>query len=135
MDRRSLNYSERVTSVSKAAIFSALVLTAFAVPAFAECDEAQESAAGKAIATSASATISKAVAVEGKQMVNINTCDSAGKTTLVEFKYNFLGAGGLYWAEGSAKVTGGAVTELKLRRLSPNLADASAKSGVKLAAN
>lgn len=121
--------------MSKAAIFSALALTAFAVPAFAECDEAQESAAGKAIASAASATISKAVAVEGKQMVNINTCDAAGKTAIVEFKYNFLGAGGLYWAEGTAKVAGGAVTELKLRRLSPNLADASAKSGVKLAAN
>ncbi|MFT3997800.1 MAG: hypothetical protein QM667_10360 [Asticcacaulis sp.] len=121
--------------MSKAAIISALVLTAFAAPAFAECDEAQETAAGKAIASAASAAVSKAVAVEGKQMVSINSCDAAGKNASVDFKYNFLGAGGLYWAEGSAKVAGGAVTELKLRRLSPNLADASAKSGVKLASN
>ncbi len=119
----------------KAVIVSALALTAFAAPAFAECDEAQEAAAGKAIASAAASTVAKAVAVEGKQMVTLNTCESAGKSATAEFKYNFLGAGGLYWVEGVAKYNGSAVTELKLKRLSPNLAAAEAKAGVKLASN
>ncbi|WP_298330969.1 hypothetical protein [Asticcacaulis sp.] len=119
----------------KAVIFSALALTALAAPAFAECDEAQEAAAGKAIAAATAAAVAKAVAVEGKQMVSINTCDAAGKNATAEFKYNFLGAGGLYWVEGTAKYNGAAVTELKLKRLSPNLAAAEAKAGIKLASN
>ncbi|MDC7685100.1 hypothetical protein PQU92_17585 [Asticcacaulis sp. BYS171W] len=117
---------------------SLLAVAAFAVfaaPAFAECDEAQESAAGKAIASATSAAVAKAVAVEGKQMVSINSCEAAGGGAYAEFKYNFLGAGGLYWVEGSARVKGGAVSELKLKRMSPNLADASTKAGVKLASN
>lgn len=113
----------------------ALPVLAFAAPALAECDEVQETTAGKAIAAAAAAAVSKAVPIEGKQMVNLSTCERAAGGAYAEFKYNFLGAGGLYWVEGSARISGSTVSELKLRRMSPNLAEASAKAGVKLASN
>jgi hypothetical protein len=116
-------------------IATAFAVSALSAQAFAECDEAQEGVAGKAVAAAAKTEVSKAVAVTGKQMVTLNTCEVRAGTTIVDYKYNFLGADGLYWVEGSAKVAGGAVSEIKLRKLSPNLADASGKAGVKLASN
>ena len=75
------------------------------------------------------------MAGSGKQMINLETCDAAGANVTTEFKYNLIGADGLYWAEGRAKIVGGAVKEMTFTKLSPNLASASAAKGVKLAAN
>lgn len=119
----------------KSAFILAAALSCFGASAFAQCDEAQETSVGKTVAARASAAVSKAVAVEGKQMVNLSTCEAVGGGYTADFKYNFLGAGGLYWAEGTVKISKAGEVDLRLRRLSPNLSEASAKSGVKLAAN
>lgn len=117
------------------AIALSLGLGLFATHAFADCDDGQEDTVGKAVAAAASGKISTVVAGSGKQMINLETCDAAGANVTTEFKYNLIGADGLYWAEGRAKIVGGAVKEMTFTKLSPNLASASAAKGVKLAAN
>lgn len=119
-------------SLVAAAILS---LSAVAGHALAECDEDQEAAAGKAVAVAAGEKVSAAVTVQGKQMVNIDACEPRLGVMDVSFKYNFLGADGLYWVQGSAKVKGAVVSEFKVTQMSPNLAAASAAKGVKLASN
>lgn len=113
----------------------ALSATVFASAALAECDEDQENVVGKAIAAAASAKIAPVVATQSKQMINLETCDTAGGNMVAEFKFNVIGTDGLYWVTGTAKVAGGKVADLKFGSLSPNLAAASAKSGIKLASN
>lgn len=114
---------------------AALTLSFTAAQAFAECDESQETQIGKAIASAAAAKITPVLASTGKQMLSLETCDATAGKVSAEFKYNIIGADGLYWAQGKAKLNGGAVAELTLTKLSPNLASASASKGVKLAAN
>ncbi len=113
----------------------ALSATVFASAALAECDEDQENEVGKAIAAAASAKIAPVVATQSKQMINLETCDTAGGNMVAEFKFNVIGTDGLYWVTGTAKVAGGKVADMKFGSLSPNLAAASAKSGIKLASN
>jgi len=101
-----------------------------------ECSDDQQSAAGMLAAGVGKDTVSKVIAVTGKQMVNIENCEFAGGKYNVDFKYNFLAADGLYWVEISAKFdqSGGGATA-KVTKSSPNMAAAEAKAGVKLAAN
>ena len=118
------------------AIFAAtLALTFSAAQAFATCDEVQETQIGKTIAAAANGKIAPVVAGGGKQMLTLETCEAAGGKITAEFKYNLIGADGLYWAEGKAKLAGGSVSEISFSKLSPNLASASAAKGVKLASN
>lgn len=107
----------------------------FTTHAFADCDDSQEQAVGKALAAASAAKIAGIVPTPGKQMISLDACDvDAGKVS-AEFKYNVIGADGLYWAQGKAKLVGATVQDVKFTTLSPNLAAASAKNGVKLAAN
>jgi len=126
-------------SVSPKWLIASVALLAsatFATHALAgDCEDDQVDQAGKAIASAASAKISGLVPGAGKQMINVDDCASAGGAIKAAFKYNVIGADGLYWVSGDAKVSGKAVTEMKITALSPNLASASAKSGVKLASN
>jgi hypothetical protein len=118
--------------VSAAVVASA----AFAASAFAgDCEDDQVDMVGKVIASSAAAKLSGLVPGAGKQMINIDDCSSAGGALKATFKYNVIGSDGLYWISGEAKVAGKAVTDMKVSSMSPNLAAASAKSGVKLASN
>jgi hypothetical protein len=101
-----------------------------------ECSDDQQSAAGMLAAGIGKDTVSKVIAVTGKQMVNIENCEFAGGKYNVDFKYNFLAADGLYWVEISAKFDqAGAGAAAKVTKSSPNMAAAEAKAGVKLAAN
>ncbi len=101
-----------------------------------ECSEDQEATAGMLAAGVGKAAVSKVIAVTGKQMVNISSCDFRAGSYTVDFKYNFLAADGLYWVELNAKFdgTGGGATT-KVNKASPNMAAAEAKAGVKLASN
>ena len=119
------------------AVAAVAAFAAFAVPALAaECSDDQESAAGMLAAGVGKDTVSKVVPVTGKQMVNVESCDFHAGGYNVDFKYNFLGADGLYWVEISAKFNGdGSGASAKVTKESPNMAAAEAKSGVKLAAN
>jgi hypothetical protein len=116
---------------------SIAALALVAGQAFAgECSDDQQSAAGMLAAGIGKDTVSKVVAVTGKQMVNIENCEFAGGKYNVDFKYNFLAADGLYWVEISSKFdASGAATSTKVTKSSPNMAAAEAKAGVKLAAN
>ena len=113
----------------------ALSAVTLASQAFAECDEDAQDAAGRAVAVAASAKVSQAVTVQGKQMLSIDDCNATSAGLLVTYKYNFLAADGLYWVMGSAKVNGTNVSDLKVTMMSPNLSAASAAKGVKLASN
>jgi predicted secreted protein len=100
------------------------------------CSDDQESQAGMLAAGVSKDVVSKVVAVTGKQMVNVESCDFGGNTFHVEYKYNFLAADGLYWIEASAKFDGaGNNASVKVTKASPNMAAAEAKAGVKLASN
>ena len=112
-----------------------LTLGVFATHAFADCDDTQETQVGKAIAAAAAAKVGTVIPGQGKQMIALDTCDVVGANVTAEFKYNVIGADGLYWASGKAKVSGGNVQDLSFSKLSPNLASASAAKGVKLASN
>jgi hypothetical protein len=125
---------KRLPRKSWYAAAAALSLSLTAANALAECDEFQESLVGKAVATAAAAKISAVVPATGKQMVNIETCDASG-ALVAEFKFNLIGADGLYWANGRIKLSGKDVKELVFVKLSPNLASASEAKGIKLASN
>lgn len=115
----------------------ATVMAFGAAQAYAgECSEDQESTAGMLAAGVGKDAVSKVVAVTGKQMVNVESCDFRAGAYNVDFKYNFLAADGLYWVEVSAKFNGdGSGATAKVTKESPNMAAAEAKAGVKLAAN
>ncbi len=115
----------------------ALIASAtFATHALAgDCEDDDVTLAGKAIATAASAKLSGIVPGAGKQMINVDECAAVGGSLKATFKYNVIGSDGLYWVAGEAKISGKAVADMKFTSLSPNLAAASAKSGVKLASN
>ena len=119
-------------------ILSAIALAAMcAAPAFAApCSDDQESTAGMLAAGVGKDAVSKVVAVTGKQMVNIENCEFRAGGYVVDYKYNFLAADGLYWVEISAKFgADGSGASTKVTKSSPNMAAAETKAGVKLAAN
>lgn len=100
------------------------------------CSDDQEAQAGMLAAGVGKDAVSKVVAVTGKQMVNVESCEFAGGKFSVDYKYNFLAADGLYWVEISAKFdASGAASSTKVTKSSPNMAAAEAKAGVKLASN
>jgi hypothetical protein len=122
----------------------ALLLTAVACgmvlstsAAFAgSCSDDQESQAGMLAAGVSKDAVAKVVAVTGKQMVNIENCEFRAGTFIVDYKYNFLAADGLYWIEATAKFdSAGNNASVKVTKASPNMAAAEAKAGVKLASN
>jgi hypothetical protein len=111
-------------------------LSLVAASAFAECNETQEAEAGMYAATVSKDAVSKVVPVTGKQMVNVASCEFRAGQYIVDYKYNFLGADGLYWVEASAKFgAGGSSPSIKFTKKSPNLEAAEAKAGTKLASN
>ena len=126
-------------SVSPKWLIASVALLAsatFATHALAgDCEDDQVDQAGKAIASAAASKVSSLIPGAGKQMINVDDCSAAGGSIKATFKYNVIGADGLYWLSGDAHVSGKSVTDMKITALSPNLASASAKSGVKLASN
>ena len=126
-------------SVSPKWLIASVALMAsatFATHALAgDCEDDQVDTAGKVIAAAAAAKLSGLVPGAGKQMINVDDCSAAGGSLKATFKYNVIGSDGLYWVSGEAKVAGKAVADMKISGMSPNLAAASAKSGVKLASN
>jgi len=129
---------QKTVSPQKFLIATAALLAsaAFATHALAgDCEDDQVDLAGKAIASAASSKLSGLVPGAGKQMISIDECSVSAGALKASFKYNVIGADGLYWVQGEAKVAGKGVADMKITSLSPNLAAASAKSGVKLASN
>ncbi len=114
-----------------------LALALVAGQAFAgECSDDQQSTAGMLAAGIGKDAVSKVVAVTGKQMVNVESCEFGGGKYTIDFKYNFLAADGLYWVEITSKFdAAGNGATAKVTKSSPNMAAAEAKAGVKLAAN
>jgi hypothetical protein len=113
-----------------------LVSATFAVSALAgDCEDDQVDVAGKVIASATASKLAGVVPGAGKQMINIDECSAVGGALKATFKYNVIGSDGLYWVSGEAKVAGKAVADMKISSMSPNLAAATAKSGVKLASN
>jgi hypothetical protein len=123
--------------MKKSILVSAALMAFVAAPAFAmECDEGQEQAAGTLAAKVSKELVNKVVPVTGKQMVNLTTCDVAAGTYSITYKYNFLSTDGLYWVDVAAKIgSDGSAKSVKVVKSSPNMVDAQAKSGVKLASN
>ncbi len=100
------------------------------------CSDDQEAQAGMLVAGVSKDAVSKVVAVTGKQMVNIDTCEFRAGSFTVDYKYNFLAADGLYWIQATAKFNAdGSGGSVKVSKSSPNMAAAEAKAGVKLASN
>ncbi|MGZ3297950.1 MAG: hypothetical protein ACXU8U_06215 [Asticcacaulis sp.] len=124
--------------MKKVLIAAAAATLAFSATAAlaSPCSDDQESQAGMLAAGVAKDTVSKVIAVSGKQMVNVENCEFRGGSFIVDFKYNFLASDGLYWVEISAKFDGsGNGASAKVTKASPNMAAAEAKAGVKLASN
>jgi len=122
----------------KRTLFAAVAIMALSAAAAnaASCSDDQEATAGMLAAGVAKTAVSKVVAVTGKQMVNIESCEFRAGSYQVDYKYNFLAADGLYWVELTAKFgADGSGATTKVNSASPNMAAAEAKAGVKLAAN
>ncbi len=119
-----------------AAAVIGLALTSVASVALAgDCEEDQETVVGKTVAAAVAGKVNPVIPGAGKQMINLETCDVAGGSVTTEFKMNVIGSDGLYWVVGHAKIAGTTVQSMALTSMSPNLAAASAKAGVKLASN
>ncbi len=116
------------------AAFAATTLLATAAHAGA-CSPEEEGEAGKLAANATKAAVSKVVSVTGKQMVNIESCDIRAGNFDLTYKYNFIGADGLYWVSARAKLSSSGAGDVKILKTSPSIAAAEAKAGVKLAAN
>lgn len=131
-DFNALSNSKMETNMLKSLMCVAMV--AFAAPAFAgECDPEQEATVGSFAAKVGKDLVSKVVPVTGKQMVSLSSCEARGGGFVVTYKYNFLGADGLYWVEIDAKLDAtGKVSSVKAIKSSPNLSAAMTKTGVKL---
>ncbi len=123
---------KKILFVSATAALAFCATQALASP----CTDDQESTAGMLAAGVAKDVVSKVVPVTGKQMVNVESCEFRAGAYNVDYKYNFLGADGLYWVELSSKFNGdGSGATSKVSKASPNMAAAEAKSGTKLASN
>ncbi len=116
-------------------ILPVLALGVIATSAFADCEEGQEDMVGKAVAAAASAKVATLIPGAGKQMISLETCDVGTGGFTTTFKFNVIGADGLYWVQGKAKVVSKNVTDLTISQVSPNLASAASAKGVKLASN
>jgi hypothetical protein len=101
--------------------------------AFADCAPAQDQEAGKIAASKARAIVESAAPVEGKQMINLVTCDFRAGKYNVEFRYNFMGAGGYNWVEGRGSYAPDGSGEFRVTKSSPGLQAAAEAKGVNLA--
>jgi hypothetical protein len=118
------------TSLTALALSAALAGPAFAL----ECSPSDEQSAGKAAAASAVEAVKAVVPVEGRQMLNITSCDARAGTVRLEFRYNYMSGGAYYWLEGRAEVKGDVAT-LTPKRLSENLMTANRDKGGTLLAS
>jgi hypothetical protein len=101
--------------------------------AFADCQPAQDQEAGKIAAQKARAIVETAAPVEGKQMINLSSFDFRAGNYNVEFRYNFMGAGGYNWVEGRGSYGADGAGDFKIIKSSPGLQAAAEAKGVNLA--
>jgi hypothetical protein len=122
------------TKLSAAAACAALAF--LATSASAECSDEQQTQAATIAASITKTPVSKVVTITGKQMVNIEACETKDGNFVVQYKYNFLADGVLYWVDATAKFgPAGASPSIKFTSKSPSFAAAEAKAGVKLASS
>jgi hypothetical protein len=102
--------------------------------ALAECTASQDASVGKVIAEATSERLSAIIDVNGKQVVDIKSCDEGGADQFkADFRYRLVNLEGVYWVEGKAEGEGASVTKLSLYRVSPSVQTAEAKAGTRLA--
>jgi len=117
-------------------VLGGAMVLAMAGQAFAlECTPSQEQEAGRLAAGLIKAKISEVVAVEGKQLMNLNSCEVRAGQFKVAFRFNWTGAEGLYWLEGDATFDDSGAGELKSRRASDTLKAAADSKGSMLLAS
>lgn len=108
------------TLVAAGVVSLAFTGSAMAAP----CSATQEQEAGKLAAALVKSKVSEVVPVEGKQLININSCDHRGGAFTVDFRYNFTGSAGLFWLEGEAVVDASGSGQVKAKKASDNLKSA-----------
>ena len=81
-----------------------LALGAIVSSAFADCEEDQEDMVGKAVAAAASVKVATLIPGAGKQMISLETCEVSGGGFNTTFKFNVIGADGLYWVQGRPRL-------------------------------
>jgi hypothetical protein len=116
-----------------AALAAGLALAAPAALA-GDCSAKEAEAAGQSAANLVRDAVEKAVAVEGKEMMNLTVCRTRGAAMEIEYKYNFMGPDGYYWVEGEGSLDGAGGGSVKFKRVSDKLKEAAAAKNVVLAA-
>lgn len=89
------------------------------------CTAQQEQELGKLTINLVRSKVSELPPVEGKQLINLKSCDARAGRFNVDFRYNFTGSGGLYWVEGEASLDNSGAGDVRPKRSSDNLRLAS----------
>lgn len=92
-----------------------LALSLSAVGAFA-CSTAQEEAAGHAAAAAAREELGDVASRQSDRLIKISYCKAEGDTVVIGFTYNYVSDEGAYAVDGTAKVSGDDVQDLRLHR-------------------
>lgn len=92
-----------------------LALSLSAAQAFA-CSEAQEDAAGRAIAAAAKQELGGVASRQSDRLIKITYCKADGDVVSAAFIYNYMSDEGAYAVDGTAELVGGDVQDLNLRR-------------------
>lgn len=113
---------------------AALSLLSVNVAHAGACSAEEEQIAGAESAKLSKKAVADVMPVEGRQMVNVTSCDARGTQIKAEFRYNYMSGGAYYWLEARADIDGANGT-LKVKRLSDNLETANAAKGGQLLAS
>ncbi|EGF92921.1 hypothetical protein ABI_13600 [Asticcacaulis biprosthecium C19] len=92
-----------------------LALSLSAAGAFA-CSEVQEKEAGHAAAAAARQELGDVASRQSDRLIKISYCKAQGDAVVIGFTYNYMSEEGAYAVDGTAKVTGDSVEDLRLRR-------------------
>ncbi len=115
---------------------AALAVVAFAAAPAAlalDCNSKEIDSVGQQTAVLVRDAVSKAIAIDGKEMLNLTACDTRGGKFEVEYKYNFMGGGGYSWVEGVATLDASGAGTVAFKKVSDKVKEAAAAKGATLA--
>ena len=123
----SLKYHARVAVLAVAAVVAAPAALAL------DCNSKEVETIGQQTAALVRDAVSKAITIDGKEMLNLSACDSRGGKFTVEYKYNFMGGGGYSWVEGEATLDASGAGTVAFKKVSDKVKESAAAKGATLA--
>jgi len=123
----SLKNHARVAVLAVAAFVAAPAALAL------DCNSKEIETVGQQTAALVRDAVSKAITIDGKEMLNLAACESRGGKFNVEYKYNFMGGGGYSWVEGEATLDASGAGTVAFKKVSDKVKESAAAKGATLA--